>query len=130
MGLYRIMDWPQEISNDHLFTKATQIPLIFAEYWLTFLIWTAVGAMIGAGFYRSDEIGFLTIPLALIPLALSDVAIGVGWGPVGFVVRHVLDPLNPPLLVSLAIALAGAALAMAMTWPIVRDIPIRTTSSS
>jgi hypothetical protein len=69
-------------------------------------------------------------PVALITLALSDVAIGVDWGPVGFVVRRVLDPLEPPLVVSLLISVAGAALALAMTWTIVRDIPIRTTSSS
>ena len=71
----------------------------------------------------------LTIPLALIPLALADLAIGIDWGPVGFVVRRVFDPLDPPPAVSLVISLASAALALAMTWPFVRDIPIRNASS-
>jgi hypothetical protein len=129
MGLFEVAGWSQTISNDHLFTRAGQLPLIFAEYWLMFLVWTAVGALFGAGFYRSDEAGMLTIPLALIPLALADLAIGIDWGPVGFLVTRVFDPLDPPLAVSLVISLASAALAMAMTWPFVRDIPIRNTSS-
>lgn len=129
IGLYRLNDWPRDLSNDHLFSSSGQLGLILTEYWLAHLVWTAVGAFLGAAFYRSDEAGFLAIVPALIPIAAADIALGASWGPVGFVLGRFFDPGAPPIAAAISIGVASFVLALAMAWPVVRDIPIRTKSS-
>jgi hypothetical protein len=128
-GLYRLADWPQEISDDHLYNSGGQLHLIFLEHLLVFLVWTAAGALIGAGFYRSDGAGLTALPLALIPIAATGIALGDSWGPLGFVLDRLLDPGTLPIPAVVAVALASFALALAMTWPIVRDVPIRSQTA-
>jgi hypothetical protein len=128
-GLYRLAEWPHDLSENHIFTSVRQIPLIFIEYWLVLALWTAGGAFIAAGFYRSESLGALTIPLAMVPAAIAEIAYGSSWGPLTFVLERVADSSGKSLALALPLGAASIALMLAMTWPIVRDIPIRPKKS-
>lgn len=125
--LYRLTDWPHRLENEHLYSSTTQVPAILAEFWLMMLVWTATGAFVGASIYRFHNDGLLAIAPAMVPIGLAGLALGDGWGPVASLVALVGDP-SPPPVVAIGLCLAGFALALAMAWPIVRDIPIRTKS--
>ncbi|MGH2534682.1 MAG: hypothetical protein ACRDJW_20680 [Thermomicrobiales bacterium] len=128
--LYRVADWPQALSGDQLYSSPTDVPLILVEFWLVFLVWTAAGALIGAGFYRSNETGLFTLLPATVVIAAIGIAVGSDWGPFGALIDRVVDePGNLPLAASIAIGLGAFALTLATTWPLVRDIPIRTKQS-
>lgn len=126
--LYRVMDWPRVLSEDHLFTSTTQVPLIFTEFWLTFLTWFGAGAFVAAAWYRSDGEGLIALVPALIPIAITGTALGDSWGPVGFVLGRFFEPASPPLALAIPICIASFLLTLAMTWPVVRDIPLRSKS--
>jgi hypothetical protein len=128
-GLYRVADWPQNIDDAHLYGSGGQLHLIFLEHLLVFLVWTAAGALIGAGFYRSDEVGLTTLPLALIPIAATGIALGDSWGPFGFVLDRIADPGTFPIAAVILVAVASFLATLAMTWPIVRDVPIRSQTA-
>lgn len=125
--VYSVMDWNQEVGESHLYASATELPLIFLEYGLVFLAWGAGGAFIAAAFYRSDGLGLLSIPVVIIVGTVAYLVMGADEGQPAVIVRRLFfDPAEPPLAVSILGTIACYALLMGLTWPIVRDIPIRT----
>jgi hypothetical protein len=127
--LYRVMDWPHDLTERHLYASADDVPLIFVESWLQFPVWLGVGAFIAVARYRFDAAGLLTIAPALLPIALVDIAVDSYTGPADALFDRFVDPASLPLLASVALCLAAFLLVAAMTWPIVRDVPLRTKAA-
>ena len=50
--LYRVMDWPQRVPAERLFDALRPVPAGL-PYWAMLVIWTTIGLLLGAGFYRS-----------------------------------------------------------------------------
>jgi hypothetical protein len=107
--LYRAMDWPHEVDIERLYDAAGQYPLVFVSYWALLLTWATMGLLLGAGFYRSNGGELVAIALALAMVVVTGFAIGFDGLPF---LGSVVD---------LASLLPGAA----VTWALVRDIPIR-----
>lgn len=124
-GLYLIAGWPLSLPEEHLFTSHGDVLLIVVEHALAFLVWTAVGAFVGAVIYRSREQGWI----ALLPaVALLSLASAVTGQSVGFITRIVElgAPGDAPsvgfaVVASIACLLVAAVLA----WRVIRDAPIR-----
>jgi hypothetical protein len=124
--LYRGTGWPQRISPDRLFDSPDQWLRIFLAYWALLLIWAIAGALLGAGFYRSNELGAATIVASLVLVGLTAVAVGFA----GLPFRLRLPGLaNLPLGVSLAMCAAIVLLGIGATWTVVRDLPVGTKFS-
>ena len=126
--LYRVADWPNRLESDHLYSSTVQVHAIFTEFWLMILIWTSAGALVGSAVYRNGHEGWLAILLALIPISMASVVMGDGWGPIESVDRVLRDPSVHPA-VAIPVCLFAFGLALAMTWPFLRDIPVRQKSS-
>jgi hypothetical protein len=124
-ALYRVMDWPQDLTERHLYAAADDFLLIFMESWLQIPVWFGVGALIAVARYRFDATGLLTIVPALIPIALVDIAIGSYAGPADTLFDRFAEPASLPLVASAALCLVAFLFVAAMTWPIVRDVPLR-----
>ena len=127
--LYRVADWPHRLDNDHLYSSTVQVHAIFTEFWLMILIWTSAGALVGSAVYRNSNEGWLAIPLALIPIGVGEHRHGRRLGANrirGSVVRR---SVGPPRGRDLRSACSPLRLALAMTWPFLRDIPVRQKSS-
>ncbi len=122
-GVYAIAGWTRGTPDDRLFSAYTDYGTIFVESWLTVLVWTSAGALVGAAFYRDKAAGWL----ALIPAAIMVSLVGISSGPqfMGFILDRLpsIDPSSLWVLAPMAMACCLAALAM--TWPIVRDVPLR-----
>src|SRR5690606_30873713 len=94
----------------HLYSSATDYPLIYLEQLLWMLVWVAGGALIGAGFYRNPGIGGLMIGVGIVAAGLTGWALGSvdGWGP-GQLLHRFFDTGALPLLAAVLAALAVAA---------------------
>lgn len=120
--VYELADWPRDLAGTHLFSSHTDVLAIFWEYWLTFLVWASAGGFAGAAFYRYDAGGWL----ALIPAGALVSLAGMRSGPtfMGFIFRWLPSLETTSIAVFTVVAIAGFAIGLAITWPILRDVPI------
>ncbi|GAA0404658.1 hypothetical protein Acor_23790 [Acrocarpospora corrugata] len=125
-GFHALAGWPQGLERPHLFTSTTQVPLIFSEYLIEFLAWAVAGALISAAFYRWEGGGLLTIPVGV---ALVLVAAGAAGSElrIPFVSRlmGLRVDLPPGLPLTFAAGFGVFLAGLALTWPIIRDVPLR-----
>ncbi len=124
-AIFGVAGWPRDLSSRHLFSSHLDIGLVWLQSWLTFLVWAASGALVGAAIYRYPDNGWLALVPASLLVGLIGVFTQAFWGPAGWVVERFLSIEGPSLPLAIAAAIACAATSLAMTWPIVRDLPIR-----
>jgi hypothetical protein len=120
--LYRAMDWPHQVSQENLFTSPDDYPLIFLSYLAMLLVWTTIGLFLGAGFYRSGGWELVVLALGLVLVVVTGWAVGFSGLPFVGITTEVADL---PLAGTIGLCLAGLLAGAAMTWALVRDIPIR-----
>ena len=123
--LYRALGWTQGVEPERLYDGPGQLPLVFVSYWAMLLVWTTIGLLLAAGFYRSGGSELAAVVLALAMVVVTGYGIGFSGLPfVGAVVEHAADvPLGAG---TLALCLAGLVPGAAATWALVRgDLPIR-----
>lgn len=125
-GVYDIAGWPREAPEDHLFSSYGDLLLIFVEYWLTFLVWTAVGALIGAAWYQSEGLGVLSLIPAVILVALVDIFTGASLGGPFNVLDRFFSGETPSLGLAVLVSLTCFLITYRLIWWVIRDVPIRT----
>jgi hypothetical protein len=124
--LYRVMDLPQRVAPERLFDSPTEYRRVFLSYWAMLVIWTTIGLLLAAGFYRSGGNELVVIALALAMVLVT--GYGIGFNGLPFV-GAVVDVADLPLAGSLGLCLAGLLPGAAVTWALVRDIPIRNRTA-
>ncbi|MCC5947838.1 MAG: hypothetical protein JJT89_05225 [Nitriliruptoraceae bacterium] len=125
-AIYTAAGWPQQLQQAHLFDQPTQYPLVYLEFLLLFTVWGVAGAFVGAAIYRHPGNGLFAIPIGLAMLGLAETALSPGAfeflaglvGPIG-------APAGGSVVVSTAIALGCASVALPATWLVIRDLPMR-----
>jgi hypothetical protein len=127
--VYRVAGWSQALTRAHLFDSPDQVHVVFAEFWLVFLVWTVGGALLGAGFYRNGGLGLLLIPVGLLMAGVVEYALGDGLGPMPFgFLRLLLRPLEgidaSSVTGAAAICAGVVAVGAATTWAVIRDVPV------
>lgn len=75
-GVYALFGWPQTVAPVGLFGASDQYPAIFGAFWLSLLLWTVAGLVIGLGFFRSTGVGLLMIPVGVVIALPSFLALG------------------------------------------------------
>jgi len=124
--LYRLAGWPHALRGQRLFTSSEDFALILLTFCGVLLTWTIAGALLSAAFYRSRELGVVTIPLALVLVGLTSVAVGYGGLPF---VGQLLGIADLPLPMAVALCAAACALGLTATWALVRTLPLRTAGT-
>ena len=111
-GIYALMDWR---ADEHGSPWA---------YFLMFLVWSAVGAFVAAAFDRFNVGGIFSLPIGLTFVVVAGVSVP-GSGNLPFI-------RNVPVLLGAGwhlVSLAAFVLALAGTWAIARDMPLRVRST-
>lgn len=124
--LYRILDLPQRVAPERLFDAPTQYPRIFLTYWAMLVVWTTIGLLLAAGFYRSGGNELVVLALALGMVVVT--GYGIGFNGLPFV-GAVVEVADLPLAGSLGLCLAGLLPGAVVTWALVRDLPIRNRTA-
>jgi hypothetical protein len=124
--LYRVLDWPRQVPAERLFDAPDQYPLVFLTYLAMLVVWTTIGLLLGAGFYRSGGRELVVVALGLVMVVVTGYAIGFNGLPF---VGAVVDVADLPLASTLALCLAALLPGVAATWALVRDLPIRSRAA-
>lgn len=122
-GYYGLFGWPYSLPGEVTFAGVGQFPAILGTYWLSFLMWTVAGVVVGLGFFRDKGLGVLTIPLGLVIVAPSVALFRAGGLPI---VGERLADVEVTLGALLAACAALLAAAVGVAWAIVRDVPMAT----
>lgn len=121
-GVYALLGRPQRLSGDSLFATAGEYHVIFGTFWLTFVMWTLAGTLIGLGFFRWNMGGVLTIPLGVLLVVPAVVAASdTGLPLIGQRLAGI--DLSPGLL--LAVFAGCFAAGLGLIWALVRDVPMK-----
>ena len=75
--------------------------MVFVGYWAMLVVWTTIGLLLGAGFYRSGGSELVAVVLALAMVVVTGYGIGFSGLPFVGAVADV------PLAGTLALCLAG-----------------------
>ncbi len=124
-GLYALLGRPQRLSGDSLFDTAGQYHVIFGTYWLTFLMWTVAGTLIGLGFFRWNTAGLLTIPLGVVLVVPALVAASNNGLPILGRQLAGIEMSDGLLLTAFAVLFP---LGVALIWAIVRNVPMKSAT--
>ncbi len=125
--VYRMFGWTQALTQAHLFDAPTQFGTIMLEFAAVFAVWIAAGGLVGAAFYRDPGLGILSIPVGLAMLGVIESATGpdmfafVGWLLAGLGIS--IEQATPTGAAMIAPVLV--AVGFALTWALVRDVPMR-----
>jgi hypothetical protein len=128
-ALYSIIDLPQSLTDEHLYSNAHDYPRIFISSLFIQLGWTTAGVVISAAYYRWDYEGLLSIIPCVGAIGLIQVVIGGGWEPATALANRFIEVDAPSILLAIVVSILASAAMMAMAWPIVRDIPMRQQNS-
>lgn len=121
--VYRIGGWPQTLTGQHLYSSPTQYAHIFVTFWLTLAVWLVAGAFVAAAFYRDAGLGILTIPVGFAVITPTELV--AGFNPVP--ILHLILPVRDySATVGVVLCLAGLAVALALNWALIRQIPVRS----
>lgn len=124
-AVYGLTGWPREVTGEHLFSSHLDVAMIFTEYWLMALVWAPAGAFVGAAVYRYDANGWLSLIPASILIGVIGAFTQAFWGPVGYIVERLFSFEGPTLSLAIPAAIACSLIALTLTWPILRDLPVR-----
>lgn len=123
-ALYAVGGWPQTFVKTHLYTDPIQVHLVLLEYLVEFLALLAAGLLIGAAFYRWRAAGLLAIPVGLALIVVSLGATGAEFQlPLSSFSLGV--DLRSSLLMTLGVGVGTFVVGLALTWPIIRNVPLR-----
>jgi len=79
-GIYDLAGLTQTLENPHLFTKTSQVGLIFTEFFLLIISHEVAGWLLGIGFYRFGFWkGLALLPLGILPAAAAELLLVAQW---------------------------------------------------
>jgi hypothetical protein len=123
-GVYALVGWPQALTGSHLFTQPAQVHLVFIEHLVEFAVWIAAGAFMGAAFYRWRSGGLYSLPIGVGLLVLARSA-GGDTLRLPLIRSELGLDLSPSPTVTLAVGLGAFLVGLALTWLVIRDVPLR-----
>ena len=123
--VFGMAGWPRELSKAQIVDSQLDVLPIVVQSWLVTIVWGAAGSFVGAAIYRYPDNGWFALFPASILVGLIGTFTNGFWGPVGFFVDRFLPVETPSLALAIPTAMACFLIALTLTWPILRDLPIR-----
>jgi hypothetical protein len=122
-AVYAWQGWTQTLANPHLFTKTSQVGLVFTEFFLLILSHEVAGWLIGTSFYRFGFWkGLAMLPLGLAPAIAAEFLLVAQW------LAQALASTGyhrPPLAISVPGVLLVSALGLYAVHLLLRPIGIK-----
>jgi hypothetical protein len=123
--VYDLAGWHVRLGEGHLFDTRTDVGRIFLEYLLTLGVWVAVGGFVGVSLYRSPDAGWLSLLPAAFIVVLSGSMERSEIGFFGIITRLIPAFDATSIVTAFLMSLGGMLIAVAATWRVVRDMPLR-----
>lgn len=126
--VYHIAGWKHAIADDHLYDSATDIPAILLEFFVVLLPWFAFGALLGATYLGRQEFFFITLPAAILGVAMVNVLLGLDDGP-ATVMNRWLDRNDERAELGVVASLILSTAALYGVRLITRNVPINSQAA-
>lgn len=121
--IYSLAGLTQALANPHLFTKTSQVGLIFTEFFLLIVSHEVAGWLIGIGFYRFGFWkGLALLPLGVLPAAAAEFLLVAQW------LAQALENTGyhrPPLAVAVPGVVAVSALGLYFGYLLIRPMGLK-----
>jgi hypothetical protein len=121
--IYAFAGLTQALTNPHLFTKTTQVGLIFIEFFLMIVSHEVAGWLIGIGFYRFGFWkGLALLPLGILPAAAAEFLLVAQW------LAEALKNTGyhrPPLAVGVPGVIAACAIGLYFGYLLIRPMGLK-----
>jgi hypothetical protein len=121
--IYAAAGLTQTLANPHLFTKTSQVGLIFAEFFLLVISHEVAGWLVGIGFYRFGFWkGLALLPLGLLPAIATELLLVAQW------LAQALANTGyhrPPLAVAVPGVVAVSALGLYFGYLLIRPMGLK-----
>lgn len=124
-GIYNLAGFSFDGENEQFFSGASDLVTVTLQYLITFGVWFALGGLVGISLYRSEDWGWVSIPIAIGIASVSGAWNHTGGGLFGFV-RRIVPGINYESI-WLDLGLSGVAIAVGV-WLIrilIHDLPLR-----
>jgi hypothetical protein len=122
-GIYDLAGLTQTLANQHLFTKTSQVGLIFTEFFLLIVSHEVAGWLIGTGFYRFGFWkGLVLLPLGILPAVAAELLLVAQW------LAQVLENTGyhrPPLAVAVPGVVAVSAIGLYYGYLLIRPMGLK-----
>lgn len=129
-AIYELAGWPQEFDDrDALYDSGLQVHLIVLQHWLTITLWTIGGFFVAASWYRHDVLGVIALIISIGIAGVSLSSFSADGGPLGYTYEWITNGRSMNAPVAVVSHLVLIALVSALSWLVVRDLPIRSKSA-
>jgi len=121
--IYALTGLTQTLENPHLFTKTTQVGLIFLEFFLLIVSHEVAGWLVGVGFFRFGFWkGLALLPLGVLPAVAAEFLLVAQW------LAQVLENTGyhrPPLAVAVPGVVAVCAFGLYYGYLLIRPMGLK-----
>jgi hypothetical protein len=121
-GVYALGGWRQNIAFKASFGEADNYLGIFGAYTLTLVLFAMAGSLLAVAFTRGVLLGLVLVPFGVLIIAPSEILVGLNGVPR---FTELLEELEFPQNLGVALSPAILALAGLAMWAIVRRMPLR-----
>lgn len=123
--IYDIAGFSVGVGTENLFSSATQVHLVLLQYLLFFAVWFSLGGFAGVSLYKSDDVGWISIPVAIAIAALTGTLGYTGGGFMGIINRIVPSFEWNSIWLQVSILLVAVAFGVYITREMLKTISLR-----
>lgn len=124
-GIYNLAGWGYSGEKEQYFSGSGDLWVGVLQYLFTFAVWFALGGFIGVSLYRSEDWGWLSIPLAVAIVSVTGSWDHTGGGLFGVVRRFVPGINFESLGLDFTLTVVAVGLGVWLVWTMVRDLSMR-----
>lgn len=124
-GIYHLAGFNTSADRDQYVNHGNEVFVVLFQYVLTFAVWFALGGFAGASLYKSEDWGWVSIPIAIGIVSLTGV-----WNHTsgGFfaIARRVAPGINyESYWLDLGLSAVASGLGVWLVWILVYNLPLR-----
>ncbi len=124
-GIYNLSGFSTSAENDDFFSGANDLHVVVYQYLLTFAVWFALGGFVGGSLYRSEDWGWLSIPIAIGIASLAGLWNHTGGGFFAFSRRIVPGINTESAFLDFSLSAIAIAASVWLAWKLTHDMPLR-----
>lgn len=123
--IYDLANFSISAENEEFFSGANDLHIVLFQYLLTFAVWFALGGFVGGSLYRSEDWGWVSIPIAIIIASLAGLWNHTSGGFFAFS-RRIIPGINTEsVFLDIGLSAIAVAVGVWIVWKLTHDMPLR-----
>lgn len=124
-GIYNLAGFSMSAEHEDFYSGANDLYVVAFQYLLTFAVWFALGGFVGGSLYRSEDWGWVSIPVAIGIASLTGVWNHTGGGFFAITRRFVPGIDYGSFWLDLGLSTVAVVIGVGFVWRLVQDMSLR-----